>query len=271
MPKRTAFVRFREKLVNHELDRVLFEEITARLRDRAVMGNLGMLIVICGVCQPRSKPGRPSPQVGSRLQGAYERDVSPVEKVAVTPGNACDGNQGEDALPDSLGEVCPGCCGKTFANAVGERGGTLLTIGLRVPKHPEGTSHSEERMAEHDRHVHRIRAASRRFPLQALSRPTANALAGALAGARLQAYLTRACNTLAAEWTPSGLPPLAVRSESRNFALRNAHLALQSGFAGHESSPLSAVFVTTSGASSKNCRERIALRRIRPSYASLMT
>ena len=52
--------------------------------------------------------------------------MSPVEKVSVTPGNVYGGNHGEEVLPGDPGDVHPGHGGQTFANAVLERGGTLL-------------------------------------------------------------------------------------------------------------------------------------------------
>ena len=84
--------------------------------------------------------------------------MSLVEKMTVSLGNVHDGNHGEATLNDPR-EAYPGHHrGETFASAVRERGGTLLMMGLQVPKDPEERRRIKERMNAHNRYVHRIRA-----------------------------------------------------------------------------------------------------------------
>ena len=53
-PERTAFVRFRRLLVAHQLDRSLFETVTAQLKSKAVTVKTGTLVDATIIAAPSS-------------------------------------------------------------------------------------------------------------------------------------------------------------------------------------------------------------------------
>lgn len=132
-PERTAFVRFRQALVKAELDRVLFEAITAQLKARAVTVKTGTIIdatIIASASEAdadaRWVKHKKKPAVhGFKAHVGADADTALVEEIAVTPANVNDGRAGPDALPEAPGEVFADSAyrGPIFADAVHAKGG----------------------------------------------------------------------------------------------------------------------------------------------------
>ena len=130
-PERTAFVRFRRELLRHGLDQVLFEEITAQLKARAIRVKTGTLVdaTVVGSASEGDGEARWSGHRSRKSIHGYkahvgaDADTALVEEVAVTPGNAHDGRNGEAALPDNPGDVFADSAyrGSVFRDAVRAR------------------------------------------------------------------------------------------------------------------------------------------------------
>lgn len=112
-PERTAFVRFRESLATHGLDKALFEQITRQLESRAITVKTGTLVdatIIASASEADDEgrwvkhKGKPAVH-GFKAHVGTDADTALVEEIAVTPANVNDGRAGPDALPDNPGEV----------------------------------------------------------------------------------------------------------------------------------------------------------------------
>ncbi|MFY8041270.1 MAG: transposase [Bosea sp. (in: a-proteobacteria)] len=112
-PERTAFVRFRQALVKAELDRVLFEAITAQLKARAVTVKTGTIVdatIIASASEAdadaRWVKHKKKPAVhGFKAHVGADADTALVEEIAVTPerGNAVAGVVGLMTVACCLG------------------------------------------------------------------------------------------------------------------------------------------------------------------------
>ena len=132
-PERTAFVRFRRALIAHDLDRGLFEAVTAQLKARAITVKTGTL-VDATIIASASKGDGEARWVKHRNRGSVHgfkahvsanADTALVEQVSVTPANVHDGREGPAALPDAPGDVFADSAyrGQHFEAAVRARGG----------------------------------------------------------------------------------------------------------------------------------------------------
>lgn len=168
-PERTAFVRFRRELVRHGLDDVLFEAITSQLKAQAVQVKTGTL-VDATIVGSASKGDGEAGWSGHRTRKSIhsykahvgaDADTALVEKLAVTPGNAHDGRNGESALPDNPGEVYADSAyrGRTFEEAVRARGGTPRVVATGVWAKADAASQreAERRLAEWNHAIHKVR------------------------------------------------------------------------------------------------------------------
>ncbi|MEF2074631.1 IS5 family transposase [Consotaella aegiceratis] len=133
-PERTAFVRFRKALVARELDKALFDAVTAQLKAKAIRVKAGTLVdatIIASASEGDSEAhwvkhkGRPAVH-GFKAHVGADADTALVEELAITPANINDGKAGSDALPEAPGEVFADSAyrGPHFGNAVRARGGT---------------------------------------------------------------------------------------------------------------------------------------------------
>ena len=132
-PERTAFVRFRRELVSRGLDRVLFDQVTAMLRAKAITVKTGTIVdaTVIRSASERDGEARWSGHRSRRAIHGYKAHVGAdvetalVEAVAVTPGNVHDGRAGGSALPEAPGEVYADSAyrGECFGSAVRSRGG----------------------------------------------------------------------------------------------------------------------------------------------------
>lgn len=168
-PERTAFVRFRKALVRHGLDEALFGEITAQLKARAITIKTGTLVdaTVVGSASEDDEEARWSGHRSRKAIHGYkahvgaDADTALVEKVAVTPGNAHDGRNGEAALPDDPGEVFADSAyrGRVFADAVRARGGTprVVATGVWAKADPASQAEAERRLVEWNGAIHKIR------------------------------------------------------------------------------------------------------------------
>ncbi|WP_197716884.1 transposase [Mesorhizobium sp. DCY119] len=113
MPERTAFARFRKTLVERQLDKVLFDAITAQLKAKAIRVKAGTLVdatIIASAseddCETHWVKHKGKPAVhGFKAHVGADADTTLVEEVAITPANINHGKAGAEALPDVPGEV----------------------------------------------------------------------------------------------------------------------------------------------------------------------
>ena len=168
-PERTAFVRFSRELLRHGLDQVLFDEVVAQLRRRAVRVKTGTL-VDASVAGSASTDDAEAGGAGRRRKAVHgykvrvgaDAETALVEELAVSPGNVHDGNHGAGALPPDPGEVYADSAyrGLRFAEAGRARGGTarIAAVGMWAWSDPESQREARRRLAERNRAIHRVRA-----------------------------------------------------------------------------------------------------------------
>ena len=141
-PERTAFVRFRRALVTAELDRILFETITAQLKARSITVKTGTIVdaTIIASASEGDADGRwvthkNKPAVhGFKAHVGADADTALVEEIAITPANVNDGRAGPDALPPEPGDVFADSAyrGRPFAEAVHAKGGQPRIIATAM-------------------------------------------------------------------------------------------------------------------------------------------
>jgi IS5 family transposase len=97
--ERTAFVRFRNELVAHNLDRLLFTAVTAQLKSKAVTVKTGTLVdatIIASASEGDDDArwvkhkGKPAVH-GFKAHVGADADTALVEEVSVTSANINDG------------------------------------------------------------------------------------------------------------------------------------------------------------------------------------
>jgi IS5 family transposase len=130
-----------------------------------------------------------------------DADTALVEKVAVTPGNAHDGRNGEAALPDDPGDVFADSAyrGAVFREAVRARGGNprVVITGVWAQTQDE----ADRRLAAWNGPIHQIRCRIEKiFGTWKRSYGFRRMRWRGLAKAHLQARLTAIAYNL---WTPS--------------------------------------------------------------------
>lgn len=168
-PERTAFVRLRRELVRHGLDEVLFEAITEQLKAQAIKVKTGTLVdatVVGSASGDDAEAGWSGHRSRKSIHGykahvSADADTAIVEKLAVTPGNAHDGRNGESALPDDPGDVYAdsGYRGQVFEQAVRARGGVPRVVATGVWAKGDATSQAEaqRRLADWNQAIHKVR------------------------------------------------------------------------------------------------------------------
>jgi len=202
-PERTAFVRFRRELVRHGLDRALFEEITGQLKAQAVEVKTGTLVdatVVGSASRDDEEAGWSGHRTRKSVHGykahvGADADTALVEKVAVTPGNAHDGRNGESALPDEPGDVYADSAyrGRVFEHAVRARGGTPRVVATGIWAKADATSQREarERLAAWNQAIQKVRCRIEKiFGTWKRSYGFRRMRWRGLANARLQTHLT---------------------------------------------------------------------------------
>jgi IS5 family transposase len=164
-PERTAFVRFRKALVDHKLDKPLFEAITGQLKAKAIRVKTGTLVdatIIASASEDDGEAhwvkhkGKPAVH-GFKAHVGADADTALVEQIAVTPANVNDGRAGPDALPDDPGEVFADSAyrGNHFGDAVRARGGTPRIVATGMWGRDEAETLA--RLAAWNQPIHRIR------------------------------------------------------------------------------------------------------------------
>jgi IS5 family transposase len=148
-PERSAFVRFRKVLVEHGLDRKLFETVNAQLKAKAIRVKTGTIVdaTIIASASEADDDGRwvkhkNKPAMhGFKAHVAADADTAFVEQVCVTPANVNDGRAGPDALPAEPGDVFADSAyrGRHFDEAV-RATGRLRTHFQTVSKSPSRPS-----------------------------------------------------------------------------------------------------------------------------------
>lgn len=164
-PERTTFVRFRKALVAQGLDKVLFDEITAQLKAKAIKVKTGTLVdatIIASASEDDADGhwvkhrGRTAVH-GYKAHVGADADTARVEEIAVTPANINDGRAGPDALPDNPGDVYADSAyrGDHFGQAVRAKGGTprIVATGMWVRDEAE----IRARLEAYNQPIHRIR------------------------------------------------------------------------------------------------------------------
>jgi IS5 family transposase len=164
-PERTAFVRFRKALVDHKLDKPLFEAITGQLKAKAIRVQTGTLVdatIIASASEDDGEAhwvkhkGKPAVH-GFKAHVGADADTALVEQIAVTPANINDGKAGPAALPDNPGEVFADSAyrGNHFGDAVRARGGTPRIVATGMWGRDEAETLA--RLAAWNQPIHRIR------------------------------------------------------------------------------------------------------------------
>jgi IS5 family transposase len=164
-PERTAFVRFRKALVDHKLDKPLFEAITGQLKAKAIWVKTGTLVdatIIASASEDDGEAhwvkhkGKPAVH-GFKAHVGADADTALVEQIAVTPANINDGKAGPAALPDNPGEVFADSAyrGNHFGDAVRARGGTPRIVATGMWGRDEAETLA--RLAAWNQPIHRIR------------------------------------------------------------------------------------------------------------------
>lgn len=164
-PERTAFVRFRKALVDHKLDKPLFEAITGQLKAKAIRVKTGTLVdatIIASASEDDGEAhwvkhkGKPAVH-GFKAHVGADADTALVEQIAVTPANINDGKAGPAALPDNPGEVFADSAyrGNHFGDAVRARGGTPHIVATGMWGRDEAETLA--RLAAWNQPIHRIR------------------------------------------------------------------------------------------------------------------
>jgi len=164
-PERTTFVRFRKALVAQGLDRVLFDEITAQLKAKAIRVKTGTLVdatIIASASEDDADGhwvkhrGRTAVH-GYKAHVGADADTALVEEIAVTPANINDGRAGPDALPDNPGDVYADSAyrGDHFGQAVRAKGGTPRIVATGMWGRDEAEIRA--RLEAYNQPIHRIR------------------------------------------------------------------------------------------------------------------
>jgi transposase, IS5 family len=164
-PERTAFVRFRKALAVRGLDRVLFDEVTAQLKAKAVKVKTGTLVdatIIASASKSDDEArwvkhkGKPAVH-GFKAHVGADADTALVEEIAVTPANVHDGKAGGDALPNNPGQVFADSAyrGETFRAAVRAKGGTPRIVATHMWGHDE--QETLVRLDAWNQPIHRVR------------------------------------------------------------------------------------------------------------------
>lgn len=164
-PERTAFVRFRKALLAQDLDKALFDDVTAQLKARAITVKTGTLVdatIIASASEDDTdghwvKHRGRSPVHGYKAHVGADADTALVEEIAVTPANINDGRAGPDALPDNPGDVYADSAyrGDHFGKAVRAKGGTPLIVATGMWGRDEAEIRA--RLDAYNQPIHRIR------------------------------------------------------------------------------------------------------------------
>jgi len=164
-PERTAFVRFRKALVERQLDKVLFDAITAQLKAKAIRVKAGTLVdatIIASASEDDGEAhwvkhkGKPAVH-GFKAHVGADADTTLVEEVAITPANINDGKAGAEALPDDPGEVFADSAyqGSRFGDAVRAKGGVPRIVATGMWGRDEAETF--KRLGAWNRPIHRVR------------------------------------------------------------------------------------------------------------------
>jgi IS5 family transposase len=207
-------VRFRRALIAHDLDRTLFEAVTAELKAKSIRVKTGTLVdaTIIASASETDTDGRWVKHKGRAAVHGFKAHVGAdastalVEQVSVTPANVNDGRAGPDALPDDPGEVFADSAyrGSHFGDAVRAKGGSPRIVATAMWGFDE-----QETLAKLDAWnapIHRVRARIEKIfgtwkRCYGLRRMRWRGLARAAAQVRLTAIaysLKRSLNILAA-------------------------------------------------------------------------
>lgn len=165
-PERTAFVRFRRALLTHQLDKVLFERVTAQLKAQAIVVKTGTIVdatIITSASEGDDdarwvKHKNKAAMHGFKAHVAADADAALIEDVEVTAANVNDGRAGPAVLPDDPGQVFADSAyrGAHFGDAVRAKGGTPRIVAT----HMWGRDEQEtlRRLEAWNQPIHRVRA-----------------------------------------------------------------------------------------------------------------
>ena len=165
-PERTAFVRFRKTLVSRGLDRLLFDQVTAQLKAKAIQVKTGTLVDATIIASASAddddahwvKHKGKAAVHGFKAHVGADADTALVEEVAITPANINDGRAGPEALPADPGDVFADSAyrGNHFGDAVRAKGGTPRIVATGTWGRDE--QQTLARLAAWNQPIHRVRA-----------------------------------------------------------------------------------------------------------------
>jgi IS5 family transposase len=164
-PERTAFVRFRAKLVRRSLDRALFEAVTRQLDACGVVVRTGTLVdatLIASASLSRDDQARwaghrrRKPVHGYKAHVATDQDAGLIRGVEVTTANVHDAAELGAILPDAPGDTYGdgAYSGSKAEAAIRARGGIPRVVHTGT----WGGAEALARLKAHNAEVRRVRA-----------------------------------------------------------------------------------------------------------------
>lgn len=163
-PERTAFVRFRAALIEHKLDRVVFDTITRQLEAKNLRVRTGTLVDATLIASASIKHDgearwaghrRRKPTHGYKAHVATDAASGLVRGVEVTTANVHDAAELASVLPDAPGDVFgdSAFAGSKAEAAIRARGGTPCVVHSGTWGGPGALA----RLQAHNAAVRRIR------------------------------------------------------------------------------------------------------------------
>lgn len=164
-PERTAFVRFRAALIEHGLDRALFEAVTRQLDAHGVVVRTGTLVDATLI--PSASIGhdgearwaghrRRKPVHAYKAHVATDQDAGLIRGLEVTTANVHDAAELDAILPQDPGDTYGDSAfnGNKSAAIIRARGGTMRVVHGGTWGGPEALA----RLRAHNAEVRRVRA-----------------------------------------------------------------------------------------------------------------
>jgi IS5 family transposase len=164
-PERTAFVRFRAALIEHGLDRVLFEAVTRQLDARGVVVRSGTLVDATLIPSASTRHDREArwaghrrrkPVHGYKAHVTTDQDAGLIRGLAVTTANVHDAAKLDAILPEDAGDTYGDSAfnGNKSAAIIHDRGGRMRVVHDGTWGGPEALV----RLRAHNAEVRRVRA-----------------------------------------------------------------------------------------------------------------
>lgn len=164
-PERTAYVRFRKALVEHNLSERLFEEVTRQMLSQHLHVEEGT-IIDATIIQSASKEDEQARWIKHKNKPAvhgYKAHVSSgtktdlIKRIHTTPANMNDGKTGPYVIPDTPGDVFADSAyrGGPFKQAVEAKGGRARVVATGV--YAKSDEEAKALLAQINGPIHKVR------------------------------------------------------------------------------------------------------------------